>query len=86
MFNPPQPPPLPTPEPPQIYNSGNFGLICMKLGGEVLFRVSNSISAYGIAGVMFRPPQPPTPTHSETTPITNFGNFGLIWMKLGGEV
>ena len=51
----------------------------MKLGGEVLFRVSNSISAYGIAGGTFRPPQPPTP-------ITNFGNFGPIWMKLGGEV
>ena len=25
-------------------------------------------------------------THPETTPITNFGNSGPIWMKLGGVV
>ena len=26
------------------------------------------------------------PTHPETTPKKNFGNNGLIWMKLGEEV
>ena len=31
--------------------------------------------------VLFSPPQPPT--HPETTPTKNFGNNGLIWMKLG---
>ena len=29
---------------------------------------------------------PTLTTYPETTPITNFGNFGPIWMKLGGEV
>ena len=53
----------------------------MKLGGEVKLMVSNSISAYGMAGGTFSPLQPPT--HPENTPITN---FGLIWMKLGEEV
>ena len=37
-----------------------------------------------MGGGMFSPPQ--YPTHPETTPKTNFGNNGLIWMKLGGEV
>ena len=42
MFNPPQPPFLPTPKPPQIKNFGNFGPIWMKLGGEVYWVSSSS--------------------------------------------
>jgi len=26
------------------------------------------------------------PTYLKTTLIANFGNFGAIWMKIGGEV
>ena len=44
----------------------------------------NSKFVCNISGGMFSPPQPPHPTHPETTPKTNFGNFDLIWIKLGG--
>ena len=50
----------------------------MKLGGEVQFRITNSISAYGMAEGTFSPTRP----HR----ITYIVNFSPIWMKLGGEV
>ena len=40
-------------------NFGNLGPILLKLGGEVLISVINSILEYGMAGVTFSPPQPP---------------------------
>ena len=67
MFIPPQLPTLPTQKPPQISNFGSFGPIWMKLGGEVYIRVSNSISAYGMVGGTFSPPQPHVPTQKLVT-------------------
>ena len=55
----------------------------MKLGLQVPFGGLRIKWADGVAGPIFRPLLPPYP---KTTPIANFGNFGPIRMKIGGEV
>ena len=51
------------PENPPIANFGNFGPILMKIGGEVLIRITKTKIKFGVPGAMFRllqPPYPPT--------------------------
>ena len=45
--------------------------------------MSNSKLVCNITGICLAHPN--HPTHPETTPKTNFGNFDPIWMKLGGD-
>ena len=52
-------PTLTTQKPPRTRKFGNFSPILIKLGWEVVFRVSNRISANCVAGYILPTPKPP---------------------------
>ena len=57
-------------------NFHNFHPILTKLGMEVNFGGKRLKWTDGVAGPIFRPPQPPYQPPRKPPPITNFGNFG----------
>ena len=58
----------------------------MKFCMEVIFGEIHLKSNTWVVRPILIPPQPQTPPTQKPPQITNFGNLGSIWIKLGEEV